>query len=192
MGGAVTSLDYRELARDENALVVLVNWALRIAPLFRGVSQQVFFFSWHMDLFYQLPEMRAPRVKPVVYKFEHDRMPPESLARGVDYEPANIVPYEAYLHALELWAVRGQDFIDETNRLITCSNTTLMALLFVWHTGCREINVVGMHDRGGVRAGHYDPRLKAQTEYVFSTAYVRDVEDFCRVMGMRLNYLGER
>lgn len=192
VGGAVTTVDYAELAATGTDNVVLINWALRIAPLFTRPQNRVYFVSWHWEVFHGLHELFAPKLVPVVYSYATPLVPAEIASRVVTYKPVNLLPREAYIHALKLWATRGQDFIDETGELISCCNSTLLALLFVWHGGCREINAVGMHDIGGIQASTYDPRLRAANAPSSSQNYVRDLEEFCEIMGIQLNYLGQR
>lgn len=192
VGAAVTSVDYQRLAREGTQRTLLINWALRIAPLWHGTGKELYFFSWHMYVFRQFPELLTPELTPCLWEGDLDHLQPEIRDKAVLYTGMNIRPEAAYAHLLTGYREHGQDWIDDDGFLPSHANTTLLALMFLWHAGVREINAVGMHDIGGIPAGHYDPRLRAETEHVYSAAYVRDVELFCGVMGMRMNYLGER
>lgn len=192
VGGAVTTIDYQQLAREGTQRTLLINWALRIAPFWRGTGREVYFFSWHMYVFAQFPELLTPELTPCLWEGDLHHLQAEIRDRAVIYAGMNVRPWEAYLHLLEGYREHGQDWIDDGGFLPSCANTTLLALMFLWHAGVREVNAVGMHDIGGVPRPTYDPRLSATTGHVNSVAYTRDPDRFCEVMGMRLNYLGER
>ena len=192
VGAAVTTVDFPTLVREGTQRTLLVNWAIRTAPLWHGSGKDLYFFSWHMDVFHHFQELLTPELTPCLWEGDLHHIQPEIRDKAVLYAGMNIRPFEAYCHLLEGYKQHGQDWIDDGGFMPSCANTTLLALMFLWHAGVREINAVGMHDIGGVPAGHYDPRLKAQTEHVYSNAYVRDLETFCRVMGLALNYLGDR
>mgnify|MGYP003385326606 CR=1 FL=1 len=192
VGGAVTTVDYRDLVINGTETTILINWALRIAPLWRGSTRRRYFFTWHLDQFGHLPELLIPGVIPCVYHGGLGYLPPQLHDKAVMYTGVNVRPFAAYTHLLRDFAIHGQDYLDETGDIPSCANSTLLALMFVWHAGCRQINAVGMHDIGGVPRGHYDPRLPATNLPCPTPVYVRDLETFCGIMGIRVNYIGQR
>ncbi len=192
VGAAVTTVDYAQLAKTGTDTVVLINWAVRIAPLFTQPRHNVFHFTWHMDVFQHVPEMHAPRLTLACYHGGMLDLPANAENLILHYGAENITPYEYWVTVLPKWAADGQNMIDRSGKLASCANTTLLALMFVWYAGCREINCVGMHDIGGKQAPHYDPRLPATNGPIDSHVYITALEDFCRIMGVKINYLGER
>ena len=187
IGGAVTTVDYAQLATNGPDVVVLVNWAIRLAGLFDKSRHVPIFFTWHLEVFRHLYELSTPNLRVGVYTNEW--LPPNFAGDTIEYASGNVLPYELYLQTLEDWAVRGKDRIDMTGCLHSCANSTLLALMFLWYAGCTSIKAVGMHDIGGVQAETYDPRLFAETVPERHGQYYRAVVDFCRIMGLPVEFL---
>lgn len=192
VGSAVTTVNYRDLAGPGPENVVLINWALGIAPLFRWTSKRLWFWTWHMEAFAHRQELLQPCLTPAISEGSLHLVPSELAERSIVFRGANVRPWGAYAHLLADYRRHGGDYIDETGDLPSCANSTLLALMFVWHGGCREINAVGMHDIGGVQQPHYDPRLAATGSPCVPSVYVQHLEGFCDIMGMKINYLGRR
>jgi len=191
IGGAVTSLDYFEVAKHGTDVVILINWAIRTAPLFNQIRHDVYFFTWHPEVFAAIPEILSPNITVAMFESGIHLFPSQLRRPPLLFRAANILPYEAYADLLPLIAADGGRCMDTHWCLFSSANTTLLALMFVWYTGCRSIRCVGMHDIGGKQKPHYDHRLAATNLPVSATKYVRDVEDFCRIMGIEHTYLGQ-
>lgn len=192
VGSAVTTVDYRDLVKSGPENIVLINWALGIAPLFRGTANRLWFWTWHMDAFAERQELLQDGLTPAISEGSLHLVPSEVAERGIVFRGTNVRPWGAYAHLMQDYRRHGRDYIDETGDLPSCANSALLALLFVWHGGCREINAVGMHDIGGVQQPTYDPRLGASGGPAVPSVYTPHLEGFCDIMGMKLNYLGRR
>ena len=194
IGAAPSTVDYDLLAEFGPDICVFVNWSIKIAPKFTRPQHELYFVTWHPEIFglREDIDLDLSNLQMLLYPFHSHMVQPEILDRAIEHRPTNIRPWEAYEHMLNAYALneQGMDWIDLHEELISHCNSTLIALMFLWYGGCRDIKCYGMHDIGGVPAFEYDPRLGADTEHIHSPAYMRDPEEFCRIMGVTYEYIG--
>lgn len=198
VGGAMSPVDYTELFFHYDE-VVLVNWAIKSASSICSNREKanfpLTFFSYHYGTPFhrdQFPEMLMANMTLALQEHDKPYVPAEKLELGqyMQFTACNILPYMLYRQLLTTNShLRNRSMLNESNCLYSSSNTTLLALHYLYHAGVLEVDAVGMHDVNGVQAQTYDTRLQATNAPVPASIYLQAQSDFSLATGMKIYYI---
>lgn len=192
IGAAKTTVDFEQYAKEGTDSIVIVNWALGSAHHFQEPRHDLYFMTWHMEIFGERPEILQPNLKCFVYPAVASLLPPEKHTNAIVFEAVNHPDYAEWKNAMDHdQFIRNPDLIVATNQLHSSANSTLLALHFLYMAGCRKVNCIGMHDINDVQDENYDARHNADSGHkpVHKSIYMTCQNDFAQAMGMELNYL---
>ena len=132
--------------------VVLINWALSLAPLF--TSRRVYHVSLHNECFVDHACWRLPNVIPITgdwAKFPDELDEKSFVFPGVQFDD---------LGDPQL----AERIKDPDGCLCHVQNSSHCAIHLAWLWGCRDLRIIGADGFRGLPAERYDPRLKVPAD----------------------------
>lgn len=152
VGCGKTTVEYRDAITTK--CVVLVNYALNLAPLFP--EQRLYHVSLHAELFHDHPLLQLPNVTPIVGQWGKDALPAAVANKAIFFGTRQF----ADLDSPELReTARDRELCVREGVLCHAANSSHCAIHVTWLLGCRDLRIVGATEYRGLATPGYDERL---------------------------------